>query len=141
MNTLDFLNANKSSGKSTFVEQAQYLKDNWEWLKYSYAISIKVRRRMAETGITQKQLADEMGCTQQHISVLLNGRVNMTLETLAKLEKALNINLLGQLLDSFEQDCQTGYLNDSGVFNVATTKRTSPLVDGYTPRQKKGPKK
>ena len=71
--------------------------------------------------------------TQQHISVLLGGKVNMTLETLAKLEEALSLDLIGQSLK--------GYLNDSGVHGPAHEGvNTSDLVDGYKPRKKKGPK-
>ena len=116
-----------------FVSRARYLEDNWSWLKYSIAIAIKVRSRMKELGITQKELAEQLGCTQQHISVLLGGKVNMTLETLAKLEEALSFDLIGQSLK--------GYLNDSGVHGPAPEGvNTSALVDGYKPRKKKGPK-
>ena len=92
MNTLDFLKANEHKSVDAFIPKAQYLKENWPWLKYSYAIAIKVRRRMKELGVTQKELARRLECTQQHISVLLGGRANMTLETLAKLEQALSFN-------------------------------------------------
>ena len=116
-----------------FVSRSQYLKDNWSWLKYSFAIAIKVRSRMKELGITQKELAEQLGCTQQHISVLLGGKVNMTLETLAKLEEALSFDLIGQSLKL--------YLNDSGVHGSAPDGvNTSDLVSGYKPRKKKGPK-
>ena len=140
MNTLDFLNANKQS--SPFVERAQYLKDNWDWLKYSYAIAIKVQSRMEELNMTQKQLAEAMGCTQQHISVLLRGTVNMTLETLSKLEKALNFTLIGSVLE-FTSQGASGYLNDPGPDGVHITSGNSALVEGYgcKPRKKKGPKK
>ncbi len=50
---------------------------------------------MSELGWTQKQFAEALNCTQQHVSVLLNGRVNMTLETLSKLEDALDFCLIG----------------------------------------------
>ena len=88
---------------------------------------------MKELGITQKELAEQLGCTQQHISVLLGGKANMTLETLAKLEEALSFDLIGQSLKL--------YLNDSGVHGPALDGvNTSDLVAGYKPRKKKGPK-
>ena len=142
MNTLDFLNTNKYSGDNTFVGYAQYIRDNWAWLKYSYAIAIIVRRRMSELGMTQKQLAEEMGCSQQHISVLLNGRVNMTLETLAKLENSLQLNLLGNILEPLAENSSAGFLNDPAPSQEALSDaKTSSMVDGYKPRKKKGPKK
>ena len=145
MNTMDFLRANEHKSESGFVSQAQYLQDNWSWLKYSYAIAIKVRRRMKELGITQKELAGQLECTQQHISVLLGGKANMTLETMAKLEQALSFDLIGQGLLEFNYstpaDKAIGYLNDSSVSGpIPDGVRTSKLVDGYKPRKKKGPK-
>ena len=101
MDTIEFLRANEQKGDDSFVRQAVFLRDNWHWLKYSYAIAIKVKRRMEVLGLTQKQLAEELSCSQQHISVLLNGRVNMTLETLAKLENALHFDIIGASLTDF----------------------------------------
>lgn len=141
MNVTDFLNANKYNQGNPFQEHAQYIKENWCWLKYSYAIAIRVRSRMQELGMTQKQLAQAMGCSQQHISVLLNGRVNMTLETLSKLESALKIDFLGHVLVPFSGTQPSGYLNDPGLNPEEVTGiKSSHLVTGYKPRRKKGPK-
>ena len=145
MNTLEFLRANERKSDNGFVSKAQYLNDNWSWLKYSYAIAIKVRRRMKELGMTQKELAQKLECTQQYISVLLGGRANMTLETLAKLEQALSFDLIGKHLlvfdNSLPDDDTAGYLNDSSVSgSTPEGSKTSNLVDGYKPRKKKGPK-
>lgn len=146
MNTLDFLKANEHKSERAFVSKAQYLKDNWAWLRYSYAIAVKVRGRMRELGMTQKDLASLLRCTQQHISVLLGGTSNMTLETLAKLEQALSMDLIGQGLKDFHYAAPNeetfGYLNDSSINGpIPAGAKTSALVDGYKPRKKKGPKK
>ena len=145
MNTLDYLKANEHKSKNGFVSKAQYVKENWSWLQYSYAIAIKVRRRMEELRITQKELAVQLGCTQQHISVLLGGKVNMTLETMANLEQALSFDLIGHNLQEFNYEIPTdrtiGVLNDSAVSGpIPEGFKTSALVDGYKPRKKKGPK-
>lgn len=138
-------NGLEHKGSGEYLEMAQYLKDNWGWLKYSFAIAIKVRRRMEELGWTQKRLAEALGCTQQHISVLLNGKVNMTLETLSKLEKAMDFDLIGQALQltrGHETPEDTiGYLNEPASLKEAASKDSTPQVDGYVPRKKKGPKK
>ena len=145
MKAIEYLRANEAKGKTDFLEMARGLKENWIWLRYSYAVAIKVRRRMNDLGLTQKQLADSLGCSQQHISVLLNGRVNMTLETLAKLEKALDFDLIGSTLTSFDKLIEGFdeplYLNDSGNEPEIPNLKTSHLVDGYKPRKKKGPKR
>ena len=145
MNTLDFLRANEHKDERVFITQTQYLKSNWSWLKYSYAIAIKIRRRMKESGITQRQLAQQLGCSQQHISVLLGGKSNMTLETISKLEHALSMDLIGDSLKGFGYAIQdkgdVGYLNDSAADKPSPSgMSTSEIVEGYTPRKKKGPK-
>ena len=144
MNTMDFLRTNEHKSKTGFISKAQYLKDNWIWLRYSYAIAIKVRGRMKELGMSQKELALRLGCTQQHISVLLAGKANMTLETMAKLEQALSFDLIGHSLQEFSYSLpenNVGYLNDSAVDGpIPASVKTSELVDGYKPRKKKGPK-
>lgn len=145
MNTIDFLRANEHKSSDSFISEAQYLKDNWSWLKYSYSIAIKVRRRMKELGITQKELAARLECSQQHISVLLGGKANMTLETIAKLEQSLFFDLIGHNLQEFNTSIPAegtgGYLNDSSVSEpIYNSLNTKELVDGYKPRKKKGPK-
>jgi transcriptional regulator with XRE-family HTH domain len=44
--------------------------------------------------MTQKILAERMGCSQQYVSKILKGRENLSLETLAKIEDALNLRLV-----------------------------------------------
>ena len=146
MNTLEFLKANEHISEKGFLEEAQYVRDNWGWLKYSYAVAVKVKARMEELGWTQKQLSAALGCTQQHVSALLKGRVNMTLETLSKLEEALSFDLIGRVLTppSGRYSIQPRtplFLNDPGPDAEMPPVRTSTLVDGYKPRKKKGPKK
>ena len=96
--TLDFLKDNPSSAPSHWREAAQWRRDNAAWLKYSRAITLKVLKAMEDNAVTQADLAGRLGCTQQYISNLLKGSVNMTLETISKLEKALEIDILKSIL-------------------------------------------
>lgn len=146
MTTLDFLKANEHKSEKGFLEEAQYIRDNWGWLKYSFAVAVKVKGRMEELGWTQKQLSEALGCTQQHVSTLLKGRANMTLETLSKLEEALHFDLVGESLESpvrqYRIPPRTAlYLNDSGQREEQVPGGTGQFVDGYKRRKKKGPKK
>ena len=74
---------------------------------------------MQEVGVTQVMLADRLGCTQQHVSTLLKGSSNLTLETIAKLEEALDFNIIGDAIipvNGYKQDAVVGrraYLSDS----------------------------
>ena len=106
MKTIDILNKYKSKTPSTWREEAEARRANSRWLRYSMTISLLVKQRMSEIGMTQLSLAQNMGCTQQHISMLLNGNANLTLETISKLEDALDLDIIGDsltLTDGYNQ--------------------------------------
>ena len=44
---------------------------NREWLRYSQQIAMMMLDKMEEHGLTQKSVAERMGCSQQYISRLL----------------------------------------------------------------------
>ncbi len=92
--TIDFIRSNSGGSGDKWKSEALWRKDNRGWLKYSSLIAIRTRSRMRAVGMTQKSLAEKMGCSQQYVSLLLKGGENMTLETIAKLEEALGFSLL-----------------------------------------------
>lgn len=49
---------------------------------------------MEELGITQKALAERLGCSQQYVSKILKGGENLSLETIFKIEEALLLQLV-----------------------------------------------
>ena len=98
MKTIDILNKYKSDTASKWHEEAEYRRKNARWLRYSAMIALQVRDRMSQIGMTQVVLAEKLGCTQQHISMLLKGKNNLTLETIAKLEEALDFDIIGEAL-------------------------------------------
>ncbi len=91
---IDVIKANQIQN-DTWEKEAAENRDNWGWMKYSMHIAIKVRAKMKAENITQTALASKIGCTQQYVSLLLKGKENLTLETIAKLESALDISLFG----------------------------------------------
>ena len=64
------------------------------WLPYSRKIAIKVAVAMKQQGLSRQDVADRMECSPQYISKLLKGTENLSLETICKLEDALNIAIL-----------------------------------------------
>ena len=136
----DFLEAHQSSTPSRWREDAQWRRDNEYWLKYSRFITLRVLRAMDEQSITQVELARRMGCTQQYVSNLLKGGSNMTLETIARLEKALNLDIVKSAFSFVHSYNATlpprlSYLSDSAEDIVDADINTSDLVDGYKPQQ------
>jgi len=141
---IDFLEAHKSPTPSRWREDAQWRRDNDFWLKYSRYITLQVLRAMDEQSVTQAVLASRMGCTQQYVSNLLKGSSNMTLETIARLENALGIDLIKSALTYVSgyngaASSQPRYLSDSDS-QMAPDTNTSKLVDGYQ-THRKGKKK
>ena len=65
-----------------------------KWMYHSQAIAAIMSDRMEELGMTQRALAEKMNCTQQYISKVFKGRENLSLETLCKIENALDIKIL-----------------------------------------------
>jgi len=134
----DFLEAHQSSTPSRWREDAQWRRDNEYWLKYSRHITLQVLRAMEAQSVTQVELARRMGCTQQYVSNLLKGSSNMTLETIARLEKALSLDIIRSTLSmvsgyDYSPSIKRTYLNDSGNKDVDSNVKTSELVDGYKP--------
>ena len=99
MRPIDYLKANQVGEPGAWKALVQEEVDAYEWQKYAYGIAIKARRRMKEMGMTQKMLSEKMGCSQQYVSTLLKGKENLTLETIAKIERVLGMDLLGQCVD------------------------------------------
>lgn len=69
-------------------------KSEERWKNNSLAIATVMSSRMVEPGLTQRNLAKKMNCTQQYVSKVLKGRENLSLETMCKIEDALDIKVL-----------------------------------------------
>ena len=68
--------------------------ENGELYKASMRIAMKVRRALRVAGMTQVALADKLGMDSDAVGKSLNGKANLELETLVKLEKALGITII-----------------------------------------------
>ena len=115
----EFLNNNQSATPSKWREAAEWRRKNEKWLKYARVITMKTMQAMDKQSVTQSILAKRMGCSQQYVSNLLKGSSNMTLETISRIETALNIDIIGSALgslvdgyDSAESSSRSCYLND-----------------------------
>ena len=111
---------------SQWQKEATEARDSWGWMKYSMQIALKVRSIMKSDGITQCALAAKLGCTQQYVSLILKGKENLTLETIAKLESALHIDLWGTpcMVDVYQPVHSTRqYLSDSTATEYGKCKK------------------
>lgn len=88
-----------STTPSKWKEKAEWRLQNKSWLHHSQRIAMKMLEKMDELGLTQKQLAEQMGCSQQYVSKVLKGRENLSLESISKIEDCLNISILQEELE------------------------------------------
>lgn len=92
--TIEKLELHSSTTPSRWKIEAEYRIKNKAWLRYSQMIAMKMLDKMEHLGMTQKVLAERMGCSQQYISKILRGKENLSLETLSKIEDALELQLV-----------------------------------------------
>ena len=88
------LNANSGDTPSKWREKAEWRNANKSWLRYSQQIAMMMLDKMEELGLTQKSLAERMGCSQQYVSRVLKGTENLSIETISKIESALELEIL-----------------------------------------------
>jgi len=92
--------------KTKWLEKAKYRRENREWLLKSKRIALRVLGVLKERGMQQKELAEQLGVSQQQVSKIVKGKENLTLETISKLEKALNISLVEILIQKSESEAE-----------------------------------
>ncbi len=88
------MHGNFNFPQSPWQAEAQYRADNKTWLRRSQAISLALLRRLRELKITQKDLAERMQVSPQQINKWVKGTENFRLETIGKLEEALQFEMI-----------------------------------------------
>jgi ribosome-binding protein aMBF1 (putative translation factor) len=92
--TVKKLRQHSSPTPSQWRNEAEFRCENKSWLRYSQHIALLMQDKMDKMNLTQKELACQMSVSQQYISKILKGQENFSLETLAKIEDILHINIL-----------------------------------------------
>ena len=81
--------------QSNYLQNAKFRIENKKWLSYSSNIALRVLAALEESEeMTQKSLAEKVGVSSQYINKVLKGQENLSLQTIAKLSEALNIELI-----------------------------------------------
>lgn len=89
-----YLEEHQSATPSKWREEAQWRRDNCEWLRYSQRVALLLLSYMKREHLTQAAIAERLGCTQQYVSRILKGTENLTIETIAKIEQVIGSKLL-----------------------------------------------
>lgn len=91
---LRWLEQHQSATPSHWREQAEWERKNRVWIRHSQFIAVMMLSRMDELHLTQTSLAERMGCSQQYVSRILKGKENLSLETISKIEEALQMPII-----------------------------------------------
>ena len=88
------LRKHQSDTPSKWRDNAEWRLKNRSWLRYSQHIAMMMLDKMEELNMSQKRLAELMGCSQQYVSQVLKGQENLSLEPISKIEGCLDIRIL-----------------------------------------------
>lgn len=96
--TVARMEEHRSATPSKWREKAEWSMANKSWLRFSQRIAMMMLDKMEELGLTQKSVAERMGCSQQYVSRVLKGTENLSIETISKIERALDLEILEQAI-------------------------------------------
>src|SRR5205085_6857076 len=75
-------------------EEAKFIRDN-KWLLYSSEIALRILALIEnDKELNQTKLAAAINVSRQHINKIIQGKENLTLETIYKLSQALQFELI-----------------------------------------------
>ena len=77
-----------------WYEDAKWRQENKKWLDLSFTIALRILTELKAKSISQIKLAEMVGCTPQYINKVLKGTENLQLETIVKIENALETSLI-----------------------------------------------
>lgn len=90
-NKIEEITGNESN---QWKEEARFYRDN-KWLQYSSEIAFRILALIEnDEELNQTKLAKVLNISRQQISKIVKGKENLTLETIYKLSKALQFELI-----------------------------------------------
>jgi len=96
-NKKEILDKLTATHTSKWEEKATWRQENQEWLIRSQEIALKVLHALRQKNMSQRDLARLLNCSAQHVSKLVSGKENLTLETISRLEDVLGMRLISIL--------------------------------------------
>ena len=80
---VQFLEANQSGERSTFVDDVKWRQENASWLRRSRRVAYAIMDYMHE----------KLGVSPQYVSKILSGKVNFSFKTISEIEECLGIEV------------------------------------------------
>lgn len=80
---------------SKWIEDARFRKENRKWLGYSGEIAMRILALIDnDKELSQKKIAESLNVSPQYVNKIIQGRENLTLETIGKLSDVLQFELI-----------------------------------------------
>ena len=92
--TSERISKHVADDRSDWMQQVEYYEKNRDWLDKSAEIAVRILSTLSRLSLSQKDLAERTGVSPQYINKVVKGRENLSLETISKIEKALQIRLV-----------------------------------------------
>ena len=91
--TVQFLEANQSGERSTFVDDAQWRQENASWLRRSRRVAFAIMDYMQDCHLSRNDVAEKLEVSPQYVSKILSGKVNFSFKTISEIEERLGIEV------------------------------------------------
>ena len=98
--------------KSDFMALYNKERADRKWSKLSQHIAVKLHSYLKKNQLKQKDLAALMEVSPQQISKILSGKVNLTLETISKIESVTNLKIIQLDEPNLYKDRSEKYLKE-----------------------------
>ena len=89
---VQFLEANQSGERSTFVDDAQWRQENASWLRRSRKVAYAIMDYMQDCHLSRNDVAEKLDVSPQHVSKILSGKVNFSFKTISEIEERLGMD-------------------------------------------------
>ena len=121
----------KNAQPSPWQERAKARIENSDWEDFCFEIILRVYDKIkTDKSLSQRWLAEQLGVSPQYVGKLLKGKENLTIQTIKKLESALNLKLIALADDQVEHNVALQPMKIP-EFNelIVTVNNTSPAIE------------
>lgn len=94
MSNIDKLKAISTPAEEDWLKIAEEWEKEDLYLERSTRIAVSVLSILRDRHMSKQELAEKMGVSAQYVSKIVKGNENLTLETISKLEQALDVVLI-----------------------------------------------
>ena len=118
----------KSKGSLDWKDRADYQIRNRAWLKKSVDIALRILDALDNRRMTQAELANRLNVSRQHISKIVKGQENLTLETIARIEEVLGVALIAIPKNATNDSAPTTNQAQELDLGYKTEKKIKPII-------------